>query len=153
VEKIEESKPDLQNRVRSGANVVLATCSGATKLHIDRASGSSLFDWVIVEEAARAWPTEIAIPLIRGFRWALVGDHKQLPAHRIRDIERFLELCEESGNLDEIKRHGLDRKKYMEVYRFFGELFKKIEQQTDAAGRRNYQPPLGQMRKQFRMRS
>jgi serine/threonine protein kinase len=151
-EKIEDSKPDLQERVRSGANVVLATCSGATKLHIDRTTGSSVFDWVIVEEAARAWPTELAIPLIRGFRWALVGDHKQLPAHRIRDIERFLEICEESGNLDEIRRHGLDRETYMKVYRLFGELFKKIEQPSDVGAYIDKNPPLGQMRKQYRMR-
>jgi hypothetical protein len=154
LDNIESSKPDLQERIRAAANVVLATCSGSTKLHIDRAAGSSLFDWVIVEEAARAWPTELAIPLIRGFRWALVGDHKQLPAHRIREIEQFLNKCSESDNLDEIRRHWLDREKYMEVYRFFGQMFGKLENNvaTGIHTRRKYEPPLGQMRKQFRMR-
>lgn len=154
LENIEASKPDLQDRVRTGANIVLATCSGATKLHIDREAGSSLFDWVIVEEAAKAWPTELAIPLIRGFRWALVGDHKQLPAHRLREIEQFLNRCGESENVDEIKRHWLDRKKYMEVYKFFGELFGKLERpvQNGNRTRRSGERPLGQMRKQFRMR-
>jgi hypothetical protein len=153
LKSVEASKPELQDRVRAGANVVLATCSGATKLHIERTTGSSLFDWVIVEEAARAWPTELAIPLVRGFRWALVGDHKQLPAHRITEIERFLTNCEKSKNVEEIQRYGLDRQLYLDIYKFFGGLFKKLEQDADTEPTyRGNVRPLGRMRKQFRMR-
>jgi superfamily I DNA and/or RNA helicase len=148
---VDASKAELQERVRSGASVVLATCNSATKHNVDRNAGAPLFDWVIVEEAARAWPTEIAIPLIRGFRWALVGDHKQLPAHRLNEVETFLRQCVESDNKSEIGVHGQHREEYMKTYRFFGELFKKIEE--DAPKRKYLERPLGEMVKQFRMRS
>jgi superfamily I DNA and/or RNA helicase len=37
------------------------------------------YDWVIVDEAGRATPPEILVPLVRGKKILLVGDHKQLP--------------------------------------------------------------------------
>jgi superfamily I DNA and/or RNA helicase len=37
------------------------------------------YDWVIVDEAARATPTELAVAIQAGARVLLVGDHRQLP--------------------------------------------------------------------------
>ena len=40
---------------------------------------SNAFDLVIVDEAARSDPGELAIAINRGKKVILVGDHKQLP--------------------------------------------------------------------------
>jgi len=57
-------------------SVVTATCVGVgqTRIRID----SQIFDWVIVDEAARCTPGELAVPIQLGRRVLLVGDHLQL---------------------------------------------------------------------------
>ncbi len=57
------------------ADVVFSTCLGARRL--DRYE-VGLFDWILVEEAARAHATELLVPLTRSDRWVLIGDHLQL---------------------------------------------------------------------------
>lgn len=71
-------------------NVVAATCVGVgeTRIRID----SHVFDWVIVDEAARCTPGELAVPIQVGRRVLLVGDHLQLPPMLSRDVvERLRE--------------------------------------------------------------
>ena len=81
---------ELGERIRAGASVVLATSSIASTL-LDRSrSVEDAFDWVIIEEAAKAWPTEILIPLVLAPRWTLIGDHRQLGPHRAKDLKAFL---------------------------------------------------------------
>ena len=60
----------------SQCRVVGATCIGvAAKGDV----GEMDFDWVIVDEAGRATHPELLVPLVRGRRIVLVGDHRQLP--------------------------------------------------------------------------
>lgn len=56
--------------------IVTATCVGAgqTRIRID----ARAYDWVIVDEAARCTPGELAVPLQVARRVLLVGDHRQL---------------------------------------------------------------------------
>lgn len=57
--------------------IIGATCIGiASKV---RNMNDLRFDWVIVDEAGRATLQELSIPLSRGNKILLVGDHKQLP--------------------------------------------------------------------------
>lgn len=46
-----------------------------------RATGvvQNIYDWVIIDEAGRAAPSELAVAMQAGHRILLVGDHKQLP--------------------------------------------------------------------------
>jgi len=57
-------------------SVVSATCVGVgqTRIRIE----SQVFDWVIVDEAARCTPGELAVPIQMAKRVLLVGDHLQL---------------------------------------------------------------------------
>lgn len=57
-------------------SIVTATCVGVgqTKIRID----ARTYDWVIVDEAARCTPSELAVPIQVGRRVLLVGDHRQL---------------------------------------------------------------------------
>lgn len=74
-------------------NVVTATCVGVgqSRIRID----SQLFDWVIVDEAARCTSGELAVPIQMARRVLLVGDHLQLRPMVPRDILSALQ--EETG--------------------------------------------------------
>ncbi|GEM50162.1 AAA domain-containing protein [Deinococcus cellulosilyticus] len=50
------------------------------------------FDWVIVDESARAHHSELLVALVKGERFVLVGDQKQLPPHiEQEDRDKLLE--------------------------------------------------------------
>ena len=72
---------ELARRVRGAANVIFATTGASTRRNLFVDEVSEPFHWVVVEEAGRAWPTELALPLVRGLRWTLVGDHAQIGAY------------------------------------------------------------------------
>lgn len=78
---------ELYARIPRAANIVFATCIGAGA-EVESLREGPGFDWVIVEEAAHAWLSEIAVPLVQGDRWLLIGDHAQLPAHGAEEVER-----------------------------------------------------------------
>lgn len=81
------------------ASIIASTCVGI-------ASRSVLndidFDWVIVDEAARANALELLVPLVRGKKIILVGDHRQLPPVVNTELDRL--LLEEKG----IKKSDLE---------------------------------------------
>ena len=80
--KLEEFDEIFANK----ASVVAATCLGIASRH---ALNDIAFDWVIVDEAARATAPELLVPLIRGRKIILVGDHRQLPpVVKSEDIEK-----------------------------------------------------------------
>ncbi len=54
------------------------------------------FDWVIVDEAAKATPAEVLVSLVVGRRFVLVGDHLQLPPFLDTQTERDIT----AANLD-----------------------------------------------------
>lgn len=62
------------------SNLICATCLGisATK---NNHFNSTEFDYVIIDEAARSSSLELLIPMTRGKKIVLVGDHKQLSPH------------------------------------------------------------------------
>jgi len=88
--KLRRTRIEINRRLPSAANVVFATTGSATPEALSVDVTDEPFHWVIVEEAARAWPTELAMPLLRGVRWTLIGDHAQIGAFAKGDIERFL---------------------------------------------------------------
>jgi serine/threonine protein kinase len=56
-----------------------------------RAAGvvQNMYDWVVIDEAGRAAPSELAVAMQAGRRILLVGDHKQLPPtfeQEVRDV-------------------------------------------------------------------
>lgn len=77
-------------------NVVTATCVGVgqSRIRID----SQLFDWVIVDEAARCTSGELAVPIQMARRVLLVGDHLQLRPMVPRE---FLSALQEEASAEE----------------------------------------------------
>lgn len=115
---------EIRDRVRRAANLVFATCLTATAENVETLDEFSLFDWVIVEEAAKCWLTEMAVPLLRGRRWTLVGDHKQLPAFRRDDLDRLLDKCATSSEPRlRMFADGERRRLFEKAYDFFEHLF------------------------------
>ncbi len=77
---------DLDESVLEEANVVAGTCSGiAGAKEFDRE-----FDYVIVDEAGRATPLDLLMPIIKGRSIVLVGDHRQLPPTIDRELRQQL---------------------------------------------------------------
>lgn len=84
--KVENLCKEWQKRVIQGdgllqESIADATLVGATCLGIASLSSAIEFnfDWVIVDEAGKATPPEILVPICLGRKVVLVGDHKQLP--------------------------------------------------------------------------
>ena len=78
--------------VNRHAGAVAATCSMSARAELD--PGES-YDWVVIDEAGRASPFELLIPMVQGSRVVLIGDHRQLPptvdealARRSTDLDR-----------------------------------------------------------------
>lgn len=110
--------------------VVGATCIGvAGKGEV----GEMDFDWVIVDEAGRATPPELLVPLIRGRRMVLVGDHFQLPP----TIDRALEQA--------IVNEGLDRRQFQNS--LFQDLWEGVPARVKRSLNRQYRmhPSIGRM--------
>lgn len=84
--RIEGLCKEWQKRVTQGdgllqESIADSTLVGATCLGIASLSSAIdlKFDWVIVDEAGKATPSEILVPICLGRKVVLVGDHKQLP--------------------------------------------------------------------------
>lgn len=86
---------------KDNINLVAATCSicGSwqfreiyTKLFNDK---EEAFDVVIMDEASKATPLEMAVPMVWGKKIIIIGDHKQLPP-----------MMQEGNILDALKRIG-----------------------------------------------
>jgi serine/threonine protein kinase len=79
--------------------VLAGTCLGvASSKAVDRGE----FNWVVIDEAGRATAPELFVPLVRGRRVILVGDHYQLPPVADREL-RDEELAQEGLSSDDLK--------------------------------------------------
>lgn len=88
-QKGERSPGDFLELVKRSANVTYCTTS-ARDLEI-LASGEQSFDWSIIEEAGKVHGFDLALPLLAGHRWLLIGDQKQLEPFA---YEEYIEILE-----------------------------------------------------------
>ena len=80
-EKLHRKQQDLMFVFLDEINVVGATCLGVARFK-DRN-----FDWVIIDEAARSTAPESFVPMSKGKKIILVGDHQQLPPIIDREVQ------------------------------------------------------------------
>lgn len=148
---VQNNQVELGERVRSGASVVLATCSISATVFDGARRLDDAFDWVIVEEAAKAWPTEVMIPLVLGTRWTLIGDHRQLGAHRGEEVARFLDSLSSYPNPD-VRLHYDARQGRLAALNLFKTLFAEPPAAgAPASGDGLYANGRGRLTMQFRM--
>lgn len=88
-------------------SVVSATCVGVgqTRIKIE----SQVFDWVIVDEAARCTPGELAVPIQMAKRVLLVGDHLQLLPMMDEQMLADLREVEPEVPAEELVRSDFER--------------------------------------------
>ena len=77
LETLSNERTNYDEFLARSRQLVIGTCVGIGQRHIGIAD--NLYDWVIVDEAARSISSELAIAMQSGTRILLVGDHKQLP--------------------------------------------------------------------------
>jgi hypothetical protein len=70
-------REDLRQIYIDNANVIGITCVHAGSFDFSRRYRN--FDCVIIDEVSKATPPELLLPMLKGARVVLVGDHKQLP--------------------------------------------------------------------------
>ncbi len=96
LEALEGDEGRVREALERYTLVLAATCQHAVHRHTLRAKGlgagdTAVFETVIVDEAARATPLDLLIPMsLAERRIVLVGDHRQLPHLLEPDIEREL---------------------------------------------------------------
>jgi superfamily I DNA and/or RNA helicase len=86
----EQDMAELRQIYVDNANVIGITCLQAGAR--DFLQEYRNFDCVIVDEVTKATPVELLLPLLKGKKVILVGDHKQLPP--MMDQNSFAELAE-----------------------------------------------------------
>jgi len=84
---------EMADRIRESATLIFATTAGARRVARDGFLPHGRFDLAIVDEASKAWPTEIIQPMLIADRQFLVGDHRQLAAFGATSIQRLLQQC------------------------------------------------------------
>lgn len=99
----EKIKEIFSKQYNQHINVFAATCSECGSRHFSElfnmmfnagadSSQEPVFDLVIMDEASKATPPELVLPLTLGKKMVVIGDHKQLPP--MIDSEEFEEvLC------------------------------------------------------------
>lgn len=108
---LENDVAAVRDAVRSYTVVLAATCQQSVGYQMSLTKGeSTVFTNVIVDEAARANPLDLFIPMSRAERRIiLVGDHRQLPHILEPDVETQLEQSVSEATTTAIRRSLFER--------------------------------------------
>jgi len=148
--ELEHPSTSIQDTVRRSSNVYFTT---STSSILRRLAEYPPFDWVIFEEAGKAYPTELLIPLLIGHRWVMIGDQNQLPPYKHHEVlsavDRILENRKEEWNdeeqFEEFKESVVNSSK------FFNSLFDRIKGSQYPYLHKKYGPPIERLHDQYRM--
>jgi len=97
----------LEELVARSRNLICGTCVGIGRqgIQVDK----NVFDLVIIDEAARCTPGELAVGMQSGRRILLVGDHKQLPPLYGHELIEALGERMKIPSRKELKRSDFER--------------------------------------------
>ena len=88
VRHLEEDPAHVTEVIGKYSPIQATSCGQADSKSLGMADRT--FNLVVVDEAARANPLDLLIPMVKGRRVILVGDHKQLPHVLEREIEQII---------------------------------------------------------------
>ena len=128
-----QDEHEIQTIVDRYSNITAATCQQA--MEVGRFASSHIYDLVIVDEAARANPLDLLIPMSMAKKVILVGDFLQLPHMLDPDVTKQFENDEKFESLDILKKSLFQR-----MYEAFDDPSYKLRR-------------TAQLTKQFRMNS
>lgn len=125
-----EGEPEaVKSAVISYTSVFAATCQQSARQELATLKGSEGYDTVVVDEAARAMPLDLFIPMARAKRRiVLVGDHRQLPHILDQELERELEEALATGKSE------ADRTSELLSESLFERLFKDLKKREERDG-------------------
>lgn len=84
VDRLGTLRGNFEEFLAKTRSLVCGTCVGLGRSHFGIAKNR--YDWVIVDEASRATPGELAVAIQTGARILLVGDHRQLPPLYTKEV-------------------------------------------------------------------
>lgn len=84
----------------NGCNVVGISCTENARTLLE--NGFDDFDVVIIDEVSKATPPELLIPMLRGRKIVLVGDHRQLPPLFYEHEKTYQEVAEQQEGMDDV---------------------------------------------------
>ena len=84
----------------NGCNVVGVSCTENTRTLTE--NGFDDFDVVIIDEVSKATPPELLIPMLRGRKIVLVGDHRQLPPLFNEHEKSYEEMAKQQEDSDDV---------------------------------------------------
>ena len=127
LDAIENDPEAVKLAVISYTSVFAATCQQSARRELAQLKGGDGYDTVVVDEAARANPLDLFIPLAKAKRRIiLVGDHRQLPQIIDRELERELEemLASSENDVDRLTSEMLNES-------LFERLFKDLKKREE----------------------
>lgn len=99
LDDLEYDPAGVRSTLEAYTAVLAATCQQSVSRPMEKIKGGDtdfLFETVVVDEAARANPLDLLVPMARARRRiVLVGDHRQLPHMLEPDVERQLKTSGE----------------------------------------------------------
>lgn len=97
---------EYETIVKKYSMTTAATCQTSLDL---RDKSPKTFDLVVIDEAARANPLDLFIPMSMGKKIVLVGDHKQLPHMLEQDVLKVIMDDSKFKDLPEIEKSLFER--------------------------------------------
>ncbi len=97
---------EYETLVQKYSSITAATCQSC--LNIGKSENLS-YDLVIVDEAARANPLDLLIPMSMGKKVILVGDHKQLPHMLEDDVIKLITEDPKYKDISELEKGLFER--------------------------------------------
>jgi len=125
---IENDKEYFMSTYLKACNVVGISCTADPRSLSDKDFND--FDVVIIDEVSKATPPELLIPLMKGRKTVLVGDHRQLPPAFGENESSYMELVSE---VQESDNYSQAEKELISV-----ENFKKFQNMVTASLFKDY---------------
>ena len=122
-ERIPRDVASLKELYVESANVVGVTCGQVNRVYSLMRNRRDLrpFDAVIIDEVSKATPPELLLPMLKGKKIILVGDHKQLPP--MIEAETLIDIAEEQGISSSDVSH-IKRSIFESLYNFAPQVLK-----------------------------
>jgi len=105
-EFMSQLEQEYESVVKKYSMTMAATCQTSLDL---RDTSDKTFDLVVIDEAARANPLDLFIPMSMGRKIVLVGDHKQLPHMLEPDVLELIKNDPKFKDLPEIEKSLFER--------------------------------------------
>lgn len=136
IDQIQDEK-EIERIIQRYSNITAATCQQA--MEIGKMAQNPIYDLVIVDEAARANPLDLLIPMSMGRQVILVGDHKQLPHMLDPEVVKSFEDSDKMKDLGVLEQSLFER-----LYRFFDNKDATVKRTARLSRQYRMNPIIGQ---------